>query len=261
MHPGSIPGEASIRCTAIDVARCVGSIDRQHTATGRHTMNIDFTGQRVKMVDGQVRTTDVTNLAIISAMLEVPREEFVPEKVRSLAYIDEDILLSPPHGGKGGRYLMESSPFAKLVQLAEISSDDTVLDIGCASGYSSAVLSRLCQQVVALEADSSLANLAAANLKRLGYDNVKVVEGPLESGHPAKAGYDVIFVGGSVQQIPQVILDQLKDGGRLVTVIGQGNAGVARLYTKSGTSTAGRYAFNAAIKPLPGFELAQEFEF
>ena len=256
MYPGSIPGEASNRPPAIGGGRApLVDADR-----GRQ-MSIDYAAQRVKMVDGQVRTTDVTDLRIISAMLEVPREEFVPEKLRPLAYIDEDIALSAPQRGQPGRYLMEPSPFAKLVQLADVRVDDVVLDVGCASGYSSAVLSKLSGQVIALESDSALAKLATATLERLGCDNVAVVEGPLTEGYAAEAPYDVVFVGGAVERVPQALFDQLKDGGRLAVVEGRGNAGTARLYVKSGAAVAGRYAFNAAIKPLPGFEITPEFEF
>ncbi|MCO5062827.1 MAG: protein-L-isoaspartate O-methyltransferase [Rhizobiaceae bacterium] len=223
-------------------------------------MNIDYTGQRVKMVDGQVRTTDVTDLAIISALLEIPREEFVPERVKSLAYIDEDIALTEGEGG-APRFLMESSPFAKLVQLAEIQPSDLVLDVGCATGYSSAVLSRLSGQVIALESDAELARRATETLSALGCDNVAVVEGPLQEGYPAEAPYDAIILEGAVGAVPGALLDQLKEGGRLVAVEGYGNAGKARIYLKTGGKVTGRYAFNAAIKPLPGFEIVRGFEF
>lgn len=222
-------------------------------------MNIDYTGQRVKMVDGQVRTTDVTDLAIISALLEIPREEFVPDRAKPLAYIDEDIPLTHTTGAQ--RFLMESSPFAKLVQLAEITASDVVLDVGCATGYSSAVLSRLSNQVIALESDPELAARASDTLSALGCDNVAVVEGALREGYPAEAPYDVIILEGAVDAVPGTLLDQLKEGGRLVAVEGHGNAGKARIYLKTGAKVTGRYAFNAAIKPLPGFEIARGFEF
>ncbi|MGC4025879.1 MAG: protein-L-isoaspartate O-methyltransferase [Mesorhizobium sp.] len=221
-------------------------------------MNIDYTGQRVKMVDCQVRTTDVTDLAIISAMLDIPREEFVPERSKALAYIDEDIQLT---GSGARRFLMESSPFAKLVQLAEIKPSDVVLDVGCATGYSSAVLARLSSQVIALESDPELSRLATEKLAALGCDNVAVVEGELQEGYSAEAPYDVIVIEGSVSSVPQALFEQLKEEGRLVVVEGFGNAGKARIYLKTGGKVTGRYAFNAAIKPLPGFEIARGFEF
>lgn len=224
-------------------------------------MSADFSERRVKMVDGQIRTTDVTSAPLIEAMLTVPREDFVGAGQRDLAYIDEDIRISDGANGGGARYLMEPSPLAKLLQLAEIDASDSVLDVGCGSGYSAALLSRLARSVVALESDPALAETAKSTLSSLGCQNVTVITGPLPQGHAAKAPYDVIFVGGSVEEVPPALLDQLADGGRLVVVEGQGNSGVARLFFKAGGVVTGRRAFNAAIKPLPGFERAHAFEF
>jgi len=224
-------------------------------------MTTDFSEQRVKMVDGQIRTTDVTDAAILEAMLTVPREAFVSAKRRELAYIDEDIEIAPAAAGKLARYLMEPSPFAKLLQLAGVRSSDVVLDIGCGTGYSSAVLSRLASSVVALESDTVLAEQATSTLSQLGYDNVAVVQGALQAGYAAEAPYDVILINGAVEELPQALFDQLKEGGRLVAVEGLGNAGVARLFLKTTGVVTGRRAFNAAIRPLPGFERAHTFEF
>lgn len=218
-------------------------------------MMADFSGLRTKMVDGQVRTTDVTSLPLLDALLSVPREEFVPAAKKSLAYIDEDLEIAP------GRYLMEPSPFARIVQLAEIQPGDFVLDVGAGTGYSSAVLSKIAGSVVALEQDSALAEKAHSVLSTLGYDTVAVVEGALTAGYPAQAPYDVIVIEGAVEQIPQVLFDQLKDGGRLVAVEGVGNSGVVHIYVKHGSSVSGRRAFNAAVKALPGFNNAPVFEF
>jgi protein-L-isoaspartate(D-aspartate) O-methyltransferase len=213
------------------------------------------------MVDGQLRTTDVTNAALLGAMLEVPREEFVDAAKRDCAYFDEDIELAPAQGGNPPRFLMEPSPFAKLVQLAAIRPSDFVLDVGCGTGYSAAVLSRLASSVIAVEADPALAESASRNLTRLGCDNVAVVRGALPEGYAAEAPYDVIFVGGSVGVPPEALFSQLKEGGRLVVAEGQGNAGKARLYSKWSGVVTGRSVFNAAIKPLPGFERAYTFQF
>lgn len=230
-------------------------------ATSELAMETDYSNLRVKMVDGQIRTTDVTSIPLISAMLSVPREAFVSAKHRPLAYIDEDIEVAPASGGQPARYLMEPSPFARLVQLADVQPGDFVLDIGAATGYSSAVLSKLASSVVALESDPVLAASAASALSSLGHDNVAVVTGPLQEGYASQAPYDVIFLGGSVEQIPESLFEQLKEDGRLVAVEGRGNAGVASLFVKSNGVVASRRAFNAAIKPLPGFERAREFEF
>ena len=223
-------------------------------------MNADFSELRVKMVDGQLRTTDVTNLRLLSAMLEAPRVAFVPESRKALAYIDENIL-SSDQGARTARYLMKPSPLGKLIQLAEVGPGDKVLDVGAGTGYSAAVLSRLARSVIALECDNSLADKAAATLAGLGCANVSVVRGPLQAGYKEGAPFDAILVGGSVDELPETLLEQLAEGGRLVVVEGRGNAGAARIYLKSNGIATGRRVFNAAVKPLPGFERAPAFEF
>jgi len=223
-------------------------------------MTADFSELRVKMVDGQIRTTDVTSLALLSAMLAVPRELFVPESRRGLAYIDENILLTD-QAGQGGRYLMKPSPFAKMVQAAEVGPEDSVLIVGAGTGYSAAVLSRLAKTVVALESDDVLADKATSTLAELGCNNATVVRGPLPAGHKQGAPYNVIVVEGNADELPETLPSQLAEDGRLVVVEGRGNAGYARIYLKSNGVATGRRAFNAAVKPLPGFERAAAFEF
>lgn len=224
-------------------------------------MTTDFAALRTKMVDGQLRTNDVTDLRILDAMLAEPREEFVPAKFRPLAYIDENIEIAPPLGGGRARYLMKASPFARLVQLAGIGANDVVLDVGCGTGYSAAILSHVAGSVIALEEDAVLAKLAQSTLDRLGHHGVVVVQGPLVAGYPAEAPYDVILIEGGVETVPQALFDQLKNGGRLVAVEGTGNSAMAKIYLKNGDVTSARSAFNAAVKPLPGFERVREFEF
>ena len=219
---------------------------------------MNFEAARIKMVDNQIRTTDVTSHSVLSAFLSVPREEFVPAKMRELAYIDAPIELI---GGDQPRYLMEPSPLAKLLQLGQISKSDVVLEIGCGTGYTSALLSLLAGSVVALESDETLVATATATLTRLGYDNIAVVNGELTKGYAAEAPYDVIFVNGAVETIPAALFDQLRDGGRLIAVEGFGNASRAKLYVRESGRTSERADFNTAVKPLPGFRRERSFVF
>ncbi len=222
-------------------------------------MTLNFEDLRIKMVDNQLRTTDVTDKPLLQAFLDVPREAFVPSARMPLAYIDDDVLVSTTQ--TGGRFLMQPSPFAKLLQLANIQPGDAVLDVGCATGYSAAVLSRIAGSVVGIESETDLAEQARSILPSLGIENVEVIQGALENGGPSRAPYDVIIIEGSVDQVPGTLFEQLKDGGRLVVVEGSGNAGKSMIYLKNDGIVSGRSAFNSAVKPLPGFEKVAEFEF
>lgn len=227
---------------------------------GRQDM-IDYAAARIKMVENQIRTTDVTSHSVLNAFLSVPREAFVAPELRPLAYIDEDLLVAPATSASPARYVMEPSPLAKLMQLAAIDRDDVVLEVGCGSGYAAALLSLVAGSVVALESDEALAAKATETLSSLGYDNVAVVTGDLEAGYPGEAPYDVIFVNGAVEQMSPALLEQLRDGGRLVAVTGYGNAARARLYVKNAGETSYTDYFNAAVMPLPAFRKAAEFVF
>ena len=218
----------------------------------------DFEAARIHMVDCQIRTTDVTSHPVLSAFLTVPREAFLPESVKALAYVDEDMPITT---GADPRYIMEPSPLAKLVQLADVKKTDVVLEVGAGEGYAAAILSLLAGSVVALESDEALAASATQALSSLGYDNVAVVTGPLEAGYASEAPYDLIFLNGAVEEVPQALLGQLRDGGRLVAVTGNGHSARATVISREGANYSTVRYFNAAIKVLPGFRKAAEFVF
>ncbi|WP_420409544.1 protein-L-isoaspartate O-methyltransferase family protein [Hoeflea sp.] len=223
-------------------------------------MGTDYQDARQKMVDNQIRTTDVTSHSVLRAFLTVERQDFVPASLKPLAYIDTDLEVTHADGG-APRYLMEPSPLAKLLQLAEIKPDHVVLEIGCAEGYTAALLSLLAGSVVAVESDGALADAASTRLSESGYDNVAVVTGDLEAGYASEAPYDIIFFNGAIETLPQKITEQLREGGRLVAAIGSGNSAQAHVFVKEGGVVSGRPVFNLSIKPLPGFRKAEEFVF
>ena len=216
---------------------------------------MDYAAARTKMVDNQIRTTDVTSHAILSAFLSVPRESFVPDRLKALAYIDSDLEVAPC------RYVMEPSPLAKLLQLAEIGPSDNVLEIACGTGYATAIISEVAGSVTAIDSDSGLVEAAKANLGALGKSNVKVVATDMEKGHAADGPYDLVFINGAVEIIPEALFQQLKDGGRLVAVVGYGLASCATIFVKGHGHVSERRAFNTSVQPLPGFRKAAEFVF
>jgi protein-L-isoaspartate(D-aspartate) O-methyltransferase len=222
---------------------------------------MDFETARANMVDSQLRTTDVTSHSVLKAFLSVPREAFVPAGVRQIAYADEDLQICPARDGLPARYVMKASPLAKLLQLAAVSKEDVVLEVGGGAGYAAAILSQIAGSVVSLESDEALAAQATETLASLGYDNVAVVTGDLEKGYAGEAPYDLVFINGSVEEVPAALTDQLRDGGRLVVVVGYGNAAKATVYRRDGNSTSAVTSFNASVKPLPGFAKAAEFVF
>lgn len=217
----------------------------------------DFAAYRQNMIESQIRTNQVTNGAVLSVFAEIPREMFVPERLKSVAYIDEQVPLD------NGRYLVEPMISARLVQALDVKPTDKVLVVGAATGYMAAVLSRLAADVVALEVDRTLAAQAAHNLKACGATNVAVAEGELQRGHASKAPYDIIYCDGAVTALSPVLCDQLAEGGRLAAVITRagGVAGYGVLAMKVQGVVSDRPLFDAMTPLLPGFAPEPEFVF
>lgn len=213
----------------------------------------DFATQRKAMVDSQVRPSDVTDRRIIRAMQEVPREEFVPGALRAIAHMDEHLQIG------AGRAILAPRLFAKLVQSLDLEADAAVLDLGCASGYSAAVLAKLASRVVALEPDAILAERAQALLGRSG--NVIVRATGLAAGAAEEAPFDAILLNGAIPDAPRGLLDQLKDGGCLVAILVTSGVGKATLWRRYGTQFDQRTLFDAGAPALPGFERKAEFTF
>lgn len=214
----------------------------------------DFATLRRTMVDGQIRTADVTDRLLIQAMLDVPRERFAPPGQEKLAYLDLDLPAGP-----GGRRLLKPMVLAKMLQALELSAGAQVLDVGCATGYAAALMARLGASVVALEEDPGLAEQARANLA--GFDRVKVVEGPLVAGDAGRAPYDAILVEGAIELDPDALCRQLADNGRLICIRGAGPASRAVLYRRDADDVTPRTVFDAAAPGLPGFARPAAFSF
>lgn len=221
----------------------------------------DFKIERANMVESQIRPNAVTNPDLLRALAEVPRELFVPRPLRGLAYIDAPLRVEEGSDQRPARYLLSPMVFAKLAQLAVIRKTDRILDIGGASGYSAAILSRLCASVVALENDAGLTALAKEGLAAIGATNVSFVMGPLEAGAPESAPFDVIFLNGRAAQLPEALTAQLAEGGRLVTAAGTDCAPKAKLATRIGGTIQERVMFDVDAPILPGFEPKKAFVF
>ncbi len=216
--------------------------------------NTDYKAQRQAMVDCQVRPSDVTKFPIIAAMAECPREEFVPDNLRSVAYQGDHLTLAD------GRALLDPRVFAKMLNEVDIQPDEFVLDIGCGLGYSSAVVSHIAEAVVALEA-GDMADAAASNLAAHAVDNAVAVKGALSDGAPMHAPYDVITVQGGVEFLPESICAQLKEGGRIVCVFMDRSPGECCVGVKRAGHISWRAAFNADAPLIAGYEKEERFLF
>lgn len=218
---------------------------------------MDYAIARHNMVEGQIRPNKVTDQLVIQAMESLPREAFLPRHLRSIAYTDEDISLG------NGRWLMEPVVLARLLQAADIEETDIALDVGCGSGYEAAVLAKIASTVVAVKSDDDFVKSATAAFSDLGIDNAAVLDGSLTDGCPAQGPYDVIFLNGAVEAVPQALLDQLNEGGRLVAVLRSPSSplGTATLYARRNGVVGARPLFDANVPVLPGFAAPPSFTF
>ena len=209
----------------------------------------DFSTRRVMMVDTQVRPSDVTKFPIIAAMLAVPRESFVPTAQREAAYAGANVALSP------NRVVLEARSLAKLLDFLDIQPGDRVMDLAAGYGYAAAVLAEMGCNVVAVEEDAAMAEAGRTRLA----GQARMVTAPLTAGAPEQGPYDAIVVQGAVEQIPDTILAQLNEGGRIGALFMQGPLGTARIGLKQGGVVNWRNVFNATAPVLPGFAARRGF--
>lgn len=213
----------------------------------------DFSQLRTTMVDTQVRPSDVTKYPIIEAMLSVPRERFVPDEKRASAYVGEHVDL------QNGRVVLDPRVLAKMLDALDIQKDELVLDLGCGLGYSSAVIARMAEAVIAVEEDEALAAEAASALLDNGSDNVVLETGAIAAGASQHGPYDVVILQGGVEEMPSGILDQVKENGRICAIFLDGALGTVRIGYKIDGDITWRMSFNATAPVLPGYEKRATF--
>lgn len=218
----------------------------------------DFLQTRINMVDGQIHPSSVVDQRILESFKTVPRELFVPERLQGVAYTDENLSIGQ------GRYLLEPTTHAKMMQAVQPNDDDVVLDIGIGAGYSCAILSPMVTTIIALEHNKRQMDKATKLWDRLGFCNIALIDGKLEDGVPDQAPYSLIVINGAVSAVPDVIIDQLDMGGRLVTVIRETNQSVGQvvMFIKSKTGVvSSKVIFDASAPFLAGFEPKAVFKF
>lgn len=220
----------------------------------------DYAVAREQMVDCQIRPNDVTDYDIIDAFLDVPREMFVPQSMRAISYSDKDIEIGGALNGPR-RCLMQVTPFARLLQSVKINDNEVVLSVGSGSGYGAAIISYLAESVVGLEVDESFVEQATDALSKLDIDNVAIIQGEHANGYSKEAPFDVIVIEGAVPDVPEGLLKQLRNGGRLAAIVGDGLSAQIRVYIKTENDVSVTRFGNASAPTLPGFEKAEEFVF
>ncbi len=222
---------------------------------GRGLTMVDYVAARAVMVNTQLRTSSITDRRLLTVMGDVPRERFLPEARRPLAYADVEHRLDAANG----RAISTPAAFGRLVQLARIKPTDIVLDIACGTGYSTAILAGLANAVVATEDDEQLVGRADAALSELEIGNAAVLKAGLTAGLPSEAPFDVIVIEGSVDFVPEALFAQLKEGGRLVTSMRRGRTCVAEVFVNAEGDVTGRREFDLGLPPLAPFRRPEVF--
>jgi protein-L-isoaspartate(D-aspartate) O-methyltransferase len=215
----------------------------------------DFSRERDAMVDSQIHTADVTDRRLLKALRSLPRQNFMPKSKSALAYADTEVEVA------AGRWMMRPRDLSMLIHAAAIEPDELVLNLASARGYAAAVMSRLAETVVCVEANETLVKKSSDALADAGCDNAAVIAGDPKDGAPGQGPFDVIFVEGAVEEPPRAWFDQLKDGGRLAVVIGKGRIGKATIFTRSGSTIGQRVIFDSTPRLVPGFRKDAGFVF
>jgi len=215
----------------------------------------DFSRERDAMVDSQIHTADVTDRRLLKALRTLPRHHFIPKSKSALAYADCEVEAAP------GRWMLRPRDLGLLIHAAQVQPDELVLNIASGRGYATAVLARMAETVVGIEADETLVGKSSQTLADVGCDNAVVLQGDPIKGAPGQGPYDVIFVEGGVEEAPRVWFDQLKDGGRLAVVIRKNSVGKATIFSRSGDSIGRRVVFDSTPRLIPGFASEPGFVF
>lgn len=215
----------------------------------------DFTAARRHMVEGQIRSNDVTDLSVLKAFRQVARERFIPRGQRALAYGDAHIAL------REGRWVLRPCDFAKMVQAAKILPTDIVLDVACGRGYSTAVLAHLAETVIGLETEEDLVGIASDALMQAELTNAAIVQGALRDGAERHGPFNIIFINGAVDKVAPSWLSQLAQGGRMVCVVREQVIGRCCLYTRYGGTISQQILFDADIPFLKEFRPQPTFTF
>ena len=217
---------------------------------------MEFHIARQNMIENQIKPSGVTDNSIINAMADLPREKFVSSDAATVCYSDKEIFLGDE------RYMMAPTLLASLLQEARIAEEHLVLNIGCGSGYSVAVLSRICRAVVGIEENPTLFEKASSLMVELGIDNALIVKKPLVNGYSKQAPYDAIVFNGAIEELPKKIIGQLANGGCIASVMRvNSNLGKAVITRKFGKLITATEIFDAWTPYMPQFNKKSSFKF